>query len=228
MANTVIRLYAVAVLLGIAYILLIPMQPYPFSWLLKMSPMLIFAGLMWHLFPGAAGRWLALGYVAASAGDFFLDYGNRDGLFRQALASFLVNQVAFVIGFLLLSRKHSWRWLWSLPVLAYSVLLAVWMVPAAKGLQVPVAIYLSCLLCMALCAARVEARPGPLWLGAMLFVVADSLIGLNKFVYPFDNAVLVIVCIYFTGQSLIALGLLRLRVVAATAATIAEPQPSTD
>jgi alkenylglycerophosphocholine/alkenylglycerophosphoethanolamine hydrolase len=210
MSTTVVRLYLVAVMLGIAYILLIPMQPYPLSWLLKMAPMLIFAGIMWQTFPGAAGRWLALGYVAASAGDFFLDYGNRDGLFRQALISFLVNQVAFVVAFLLLSRGRSWRWLWSVPVIAYSLLLAVWMVPAAKGLEIPVGIYLACLLGMALCAVRVETKPGALWLGAMLFVVADSLIGLNKFVYPFDHAVLVIVTCYFTGQSLIAFGLLRL------------------
>jgi alkenylglycerophosphocholine/alkenylglycerophosphoethanolamine hydrolase len=204
------RLYGLAVVLGIAYILLIELQPYPLSWLLKMAPMLIFAGLMWRTLPGVTGRWLAVGYVTAAAGDFFLDYGNRDGLFRQALIAFLCNQLAFIVAFVLLARGRSWRWLWSLPVIAYSLLLAVWMVPAAKGLQIPVAVYLSCLLGMALCAARVEQSPGPLWMGAMLFVLADSLIGFNKFVQPFEHAVLVIVTCYFIGQALIAFGLLRL------------------
>ena len=37
----------------------------------------------------------------------------------------------------------------------------------------------------------------------MLFVVADSLIGVNKFVQPFPHAVLVIVCCYCSGQALI-------------------------
>ncbi|MCU1718444.1 lysoplasmalogenase [Pseudomonas sp. 5P_3.1_Bac2] len=212
------RLYGLALVLGIAYILLIELQPYPLSWLLKLAPMLIYAVLVWRVIPGAAGRWLAAGYVAAAAGDFFLDYGNRDGLFRQALISFLLNQLAFVVGFNLLGRGRSWRWLWSLPVLAYSVLLALWMVPAALGLQVPVAIYLGCLLLMAVSAARVEHSPGPLWAGAMLFVLADSLIGLNKFVYPFEHAVLVIVSLYFSGQSLIAYGLLRLDRTAARGA----------
>ena len=59
--------------------------------------------------------------------------------------------------------------------------------------------------------------------GAMLFVVADSLIGVNKFVQPFPHAVLVIVCCYFSGQALIAWGLLRLRAAAATAATSPAP-----
>ena len=65
--------------------------------------------------------------------------------------------------------------------------------------------------------------PGPLRLGALLFMLADSLIGLNKFVQPFPHAVLVIVCCYFSGQALIAWGLLRLRAAAATAATSPAP-----
>ena len=96
-----------------------------------------------------------------------------------------------------------------MPVLFYALAMAAWMLPAAGALQVPVAIYLSCLLVMALLAGRLEPRPGPLWLGAMLFVVADSLIGLNKFVQPFPYAVEVIVSCYFSGQALIAWGLLR-------------------
>jgi alkenylglycerophosphocholine/alkenylglycerophosphoethanolamine hydrolase len=221
MPIAVVRLYAVAVLLGVAYIALIPLQPYSLSWLLKMAPMLIFAWLAWRALLGAAGRWLAAGFLAAAAGDFFLDYGNRDGLFIQALLSFLLNQLAFIVGFLLLAVGRSWRWSWrwSVPVLLYCVLLALWMVPAAKGLHVAVGIYLASLLCMALCATRVEATPGPLWLGAMLFVLADSLIGLNKFVYPFEHAVLVIVSFYFSGQALIAWGLLRLRFASATVST---------
>ena len=202
-------LYALAVVLGIAYITLIEFKPYPLSWLLKMAPMLIYAFLAWRLFPGAVGRWLALGFIGAAGGDFFLDYGNRDGLFVQALLSFLVNQLAFIVGFYLLTRRGCWHWPRSIAVVLYSALLAVWMVPAAAGLQLPVAVYLASLLAMALCAARVEARPGAIWLGAMLFVLADSLIGLNKFVMPFAHSTLIIVCIYFTGQSLIAWGLLQ-------------------
>ena len=203
------RLYALAIALGLLYLLLLPLKPYPLGWLLKPLPMLIFAVLAWRAFPGAAGRWLALGYLGAAAGDFFLDFGERDGLFLQALLAFLLNQLAFSVAFVLLGRgRPLWRWR-GLPVLLYALAMAVWMLPAAGALQVPVAIYLGCLLAMALLAGRLEPRPGPLWLGAMLFVVADSLIGLNKFVQPFPHAVEVIVSCYFSGQALIAWGLLR-------------------
>ncbi len=211
--------YLLALLLGYLYIALIPFKPYPLGWLLKPLPMLLFAWLVWRDYPGAAGRWLGLGFVAAAAGDFFLDYGNRDGLFVQALLAFLLNQLAFVAGFLLLGRGRPWRWWWSLPVIAYAIGMTLWMLPGAGALQVPVALYFACLLAMALTAARVEERPGPLWLGAMLFAIADSLIGVNKFIQPFPHAVLVIVSCYFTGQALIAWGLLQLRGAAAIVAT---------
>lgn len=213
------RCYLFAIGLGLIYLALLPFKPYPLGWLLKPLPMLLFALLLWRAFPGAAGRWLALGYGAAAAGDFFLDFGDRDGLFIQALLAFLVNQIAFAIAFVLLGRGRPRSWPRALPVLIYGLAMAAWMLPDTGALQVPVAVYLSCLLAMALLATRLEARPGPLWLGAMLFVVADSLIGVNKFVQPFPQAVLVIVACYFSGQVLIACGLLRLRASAATAAS---------
>ncbi|MDD0842237.1 lysoplasmalogenase [Pseudomonas sp. Gutcm_11s] len=221
MSASQLRLYTLAIGLGVIYLLLLPLKPYPLGWLLKPLPMLIFAALAWRAFPGAAGRWLALGYVGAAAGDFFLDFGNRDGLFVQALLAFLVNQLAFVVAFALLGRGRPWLLWRSLPVVLYSLVMAAWMLPAAGALKIPVAIYLSCLLAMAILAGRLESRPGPLWLGAMLFVVADSLIGVNKFVQPFPYAVLVIVTCYFSGQALIAWGLLRLRNAAPTPATMA-------
>src|SRR5690606_39776603 len=174
------RLYFLAIGLGLIYLALLPLKPYPLGWLLKPLPMLLFALLMWRAFPGAAGRWLGLGFIGAAAGDFFLDFGDRDGLFLQALLSFLVNQIAFVVAFYLLARgRRAFHWR-SLPALLYAGLLAMLVVAAAGALQVPVAIYLGCLLLMVVMACRVEVRSGPLWLVALLFMVADSLIGLKK------------------------------------------------
>ena len=205
------RLFAVAVVLGLIYIALMSIQPYPLSWLLKPAPMLLFAVLAWRAYPGTTGICLGVGFIAAAAGDFFLDYGGRDGLFIQALGAFLVNQLAFVAGFALMAKGKPWlRWR-MLPVTLYSVLLALWLVPASGAYQVPVAIYLLCLYAMAFMACRVEDKAGLLWLGAMLFVIADSLIGVNKFAQPFAYAIPIIVTCYFTGQTLIAVGAMRLK-----------------
>ena len=205
------RCLAEAVVLGLIYLALLPLKPYPLSWLLKPIPMLLFAVLAWRAHPGKIGICLGAGFVAAAAGDFFLDYGARDGLFIQALIAFLINQLAFVAGFALLARGKHWvRWR-MLPVTLYSLLLALWLVPAAGAFQIPVAVYLLCLCGMALMACRVEDEAGLLWFGAMLFVIADSLIGVNKFAQPFAFAIPIIVTCYFTGQTLIAVGLLRVK-----------------
>lgn len=205
------RSFAVAVALGLIYLVLLPLKPYPLSWLLKPIPMLIFAVLCWRAWPGVIGILLGTAFVGAAGGDFFLDYGDRDGLFIQALCSFLVNQLALVGAFTLMAKGKPWlRWR-MLPVTLYSLLLALWLIPAAGAYQLPVAIYLFCLYAMAIMACRVEKKPGMLWLGAMLFVIADSLIGVNKFAMPFEYAVPVIVTVYFTGQVLIAAGVLRVK-----------------
>ena len=101
------RCFVLAIGLGLLYLALLPFKPYPLGWLLKPLPMLLFALLVWRAFPGAPGRWLALGYGAAAAGDFFLDFGDRDGLFIQALLAFVDNQIAFAIAFVSLGRGRS-------------------------------------------------------------------------------------------------------------------------
>jgi alkenylglycerophosphocholine/alkenylglycerophosphoethanolamine hydrolase len=201
--------FSTALALGVLYIALIPQQPYPLSWLLKPLPVLIYAWLCWRAFPGAEGKVLGLGYIAAAIGDFFLDYGNRDGMFRQALLAFLVNQIAFATGFAWLSRGKRMYWLRTLPVIAYCMFLAFWLLPKSGDLLLPVSIYLVALLSMGVLACRVETKIGLLWLGAMLFVLADSLIGINKFAMPFNHSVLIIVTLYLSGQSLIAWALMR-------------------
>jgi len=208
MPNAQRYLLGLAAVLGYLYIVLLLFKPYPLSWLLKPLPMLLFAWLVWHRPGGAPGRWLALGFVGAAAGDFFLDYGDRDGLFMQALLAFLVTQVAFFVAFVQLGRGRPLRWRWGLPLMLYAVVVLVGVLPGAAGMRLPVAVYFSCLLAMTLAAARVEERPGPLYGGAVLFLIADSLIGVNRFIAPFPFATSLIVSLYFSGQLLIAAGLL--------------------
>ena len=154
------RSFAVAVALGLVYLALLPLKPYPLSWLLKPIPMLIFALLAWRAWPGITGILLGVAFIGAAGGDFFLDYGEHDGLFIQALSSFLVNQLALVAAFALMAKGKPWlRWR-MLPVTLYSLLLAVWLVPASGTYQIPVAFYLLRLYAMAFMACRVEDKTG--------------------------------------------------------------------
>ena len=194
--------------LGGLYLALMPLQPWPLSWLLKPAPMLLYAGLLWRACPGATGRWLALGFSAAALGDGFLDYGEREGLFIEALRAFFVTQIAYALAFRRLAQGSPWRARSAVPLLV-ALVAGVWLVPASGALWLPVLLYLLALLGMALAAGAVEARPGPVWLGAVLFMLADALIAVNRFAWPFDGAIALIVALYFSGQSLIVWGLLR-------------------
>ena len=149
-----------AVALGLVYLALLPLKPYPLSWLLKPIPMLIFALLAWRAWPGITGILLGVAFIGAAGGDFFLDYGEHDGLFIQALSAFLVNQLALGAAFALMAKGKPWlRWR-MLPVTLYSLLLAVWLVPASGTYQIPVAFYLLRLYAMAFMACRVEDKTG--------------------------------------------------------------------
>src|SRR5690606_2060720 len=154
------RSFAVAVVLGLIYLALLPLKPYPLSWLLKPIPTLIFAALAWRAWRGVTGILLGLAFLCAAGGDFFLDYVDRDGLFIQALCSFLIIQLALVGAFSLLARRKRWLHRRMLPFSPYSLLLAPWRVPVAVTYQFPVAIYLLCIYALAIMACRVEAKPG--------------------------------------------------------------------
>ena len=88
------------------------------------------------------------------------------------------------------------------------------MLPGLGSFLLPVFIYVSALVAMAVLAAGVEQRPGRLYFGAGLFLVADSLIGVDRFIAPFFYSEIVIVGLYTVAQFLIFTGMLDLRFTA--------------
>lgn len=156
---------------------------------------------------------LALG----AAGDFFL---SRDGetAFLAGLASFLAAHIAYVPLFLSAGggmEMLAWQpWRLGLAVLAVigAALLLYRLIPAVESrMRAPVVLYTAAILAMLLAAATV---PSPVILiGAILFVVSDSLLAVGRFLMPPDSprqrptgaAVWVF---YYLAQAAIALGFL--------------------
>jgi len=156
---------------------------------------------------------LALG----AAGDFFL---SRDGeaAFLAGLASFLAAHIAYVPLFLSAGggmEMLAWQpWRLGLAVVAVigAALLLYRLIPAVESrMRAPVVLYTAAILAMLLAAATV---PSPVILvGAILFVVSDSLLAVGRFLMPPDSprqrptgaAVWVF---YYLAQAAIALGFL--------------------
>ncbi|WP_341703477.1 lysoplasmalogenase [Ferrovibrio sp.] len=156
----------------------------------------------------ADARRLGLALLLSAAGDVFLAV-DPAGLFVAGLGSFLLAHLIYLWQFL----RHRPRPL-ALPgprllamaaiVVAVAGMLAV-LLPGLGALAGPVVAYIGAITAMALAAALLPGR-GLVLSGAVLFMLSDSLIALNKFVAPVPAAGAAIWISYVAAQLLIVLG----------------------
>jgi uncharacterized membrane protein YhhN len=194
-----------AAVAGAAYIASLVAHPYPLSWALKAVPALVLCGLALVRLAGARRAILATSFLAAAAGDAFLDI-DRTANLAPGLGCFLVMQFGFAIDFARQARGSPLR----VPAIAGLVAAGVALIalawPRLGALRLPVMVYVAALIAMTATALRVRQRP---WLarGALAFVVSDALIGVSQFVTPFPASTAVVVAIYYAAMLMIGCGL---------------------
>ncbi len=172
-------------------------------------------------------RWLLIGTVFALLGDVFLMIREVD-MFGPGLGSFLLMQVCYIGAFRQEIRAAKQRLserriaLTLLPIVAYAGVFLLYLdapfhrTPGTNGLWGPVIFYVVCLCSMAVMAA-LRPNMGPtsqfqrVLLGAVLFVLSDSAIAVNKFALPFFGASVVIMATYAAAQYLIVTGVVMAR-----------------
>ncbi|GLO37505.1 lysoplasmalogenase [Pseudomonas putida] len=143
-------------------------------------------------------KWITIGLGFSVLGDILLAI--PADLFVIGLAAFLCAHLAYLRAYCGQTLRPA------LPALAFSAItgITLFSILASHGLGpllVPVALYalaISAMLWRALACGGVVA------LGAGLFVLSDSLIGIDRFVSPFDNAPYLIILTYWLGQWAIA------------------------
>jgi uncharacterized membrane protein YhhN len=153
---------------------------------------------------------IVVGLACSLAGDIFLML--PQDRFIPGLVSFLLAHLAYVAAFTLAADRP-----WSgasvlplIPLLAYGFAVFAILRPHLGKLMVPVLAYMVVILLMAWRAieyARQYPAPGPLTaaFGALLFLISDSILALNRFARPFRSAQALILGSYFAAQWLIAL-----------------------
>jgi len=196
--------------LGLCYWLSLWTAGFPGDWALKAAPMVLAAGVLFVMLPARLGVPMMIGFVAAAAGDIFLALDRHEYL-MQGLVCFLVTQFAYSSAFVAHQAPIGERLEYRLPVTVYGAVLLAMMLPGLGPFLLPVFVYVSVLVVMAVLAAGIEQRPGRVYFGAVLFLVADSLIGVDRFITPFAYSEIVIVGIYTAAQFLIFTGMLGLR-----------------
>ncbi len=159
---------------------------------------------------------MQLALVFSFLGDVFLMLSGEKW-FILGLGSFLLAQLGYAILFSRDSRswllKHPW---WCVPFLLYAMILLYIIWPGLGALKLPVFVYATAIVLMAIMAlARNKAVSKQSFLlvlvGAILFVISDSIIAINKFSYPFEASRLLIMSTYISGQFLIVWGYLTVR-----------------
>lgn len=193
-----------AMLVGLAYVASLAWHPYPLSYALKAVPALTLCVLSATRLRGRTRALMVVAFIAAAAGDVFLDL-DRTRYLPHGLGCFLVTQLAFTIAFLPWARFAPSRVPLVLALVAGEATLLAFAWPNLGPMRIAVIVYLSALLAMTVTALMVrESR----WLGigALLFLVSDSLIGINRFIAPFPASTAIIVTIYVASIVLIARG----------------------
>ena len=153
---------------------------------------------------GTYRRWIGIGLAFSLAGDILLDWPGD--LFVFGLGAFLLGHLAYLRAYVSDSRQPA------LPALLLALIAggAMFAILASSGLGellIPVACYataISLMLWRALARlGHPQLQPRSTWLaagGAALFVLSDSLIGIDRFVASFDAAPYAIILTYWLGQ----------------------------
>jgi uncharacterized membrane protein YhhN len=148
-------------------------------------------------------------------GDIFLMF---DGYFIAGLGSFLIAHIFYIYAFRREAARYFSKKELFLPcilVLVYGYFLLMHILPnVALPLKTPITVYSLTILMMLLTVLHRFGRvpSTSFWwvsMGAVLFVLSDSMIALNKFVAPFPMAGVLIMATYGVGQYLIIEGFLK-------------------
>lgn len=159
---------------------------------------------------------LLAGLFFSWLGDVFLLFEYKYALFFIfGLICFLVTHICYIIYFLKI-RSQNPSLLKKQPVLialvlAYGITLVWQLFPHLGELKLPVMVYAAVICCMLLCCLhvflKVNKKAACLYLsGALLFVLSDSLLAINKFYQPFAYAGVFIMLTYCGAQFFIVSG----------------------
>ncbi len=150
---------------------------------------------------------IGAGLIASFIGDLFMM--PRRKRFTAGLAAFLFAQVLYALAFLS-GIQARFAPVPALAILVYGAALFAILYPRLKSMRVPVLVYVLAISAMVLAAVeRYMALGSPAALaacaGAVLFLLSDSVLAVDRFVKPFQAAQGVILSAYFAAQALIAL-----------------------
>lgn len=205
------RILAISALCAIAYLATVSRQPFPGSVIIKAAAIVYLGVLAFRLLTGT-DRWLlTIALLLSATGDVLLDLEAR--FFVYGLGAFALAHVAYIALFVRHWRggvgRGGDRYALVAATLLYSGVLTWRVWPGLAALKVPVIIYIVIITVMVITAVLAPFTSQLIGFGAVLFLISDSLLGLNKFRQPIPAAGYLIWATYYLAQCGIAMGLFR-------------------
>ncbi|MFX1313012.1 MAG: lysoplasmalogenase [Promethearchaeota archaeon] len=162
--------------------------------------------------------WLiVIALLGGCAGDIFLMLEDQDKWFLFGMGAFLINQIFYIISFLLSITDYTGFNLLGLFLLGPTILILIFMVPRfinqTEDMKIPVLVYMIAIVLMHVVAilrlTEFQGLPFVLiYIGSISFIFSDATIALNKWGREISYARLIIMTTYLMAQFYIILGAL--------------------
>jgi len=189
------------------------------EWRYVSKPLLVLSLLGYFLnetdgMTGGLRTWMILALLLSWAGDVLLLFEARNDLFfLLGLGSFLLAHTCYIIFFHLIRLKEGIPGkLWPLLIVAvYYTALIYLLSPHLGDMKLPVRIYaivISFMFMLAMHMIYLPAKKTGQWmlLGALLFVLSDSILAIDRFYYSFSPAGWLVMLTYGAAQFALVVG----------------------
>jgi uncharacterized membrane protein YhhN len=205
-------LLAISVACGFVYLITTSLQPYTGSVVIKALSMLALAVLVFRVLQTLDGLLLGVSLTFSSLGDVMLGL-RREDFFIFGLLAFLVAHSLYIWlfarNFPRPLRINLEQKILIACLVIFSMAMTLWLWDGLGALKIPAMIYLCAITSMSVTAILMGLPKRAVVIGAILFLISDSLIAATKFKTPIPLSSYAIWLTYYLGQCLIALGFLR-------------------
>ena len=185
------------------------------TWLVYLTKPLLMPILMWYFYQNMTSfskkekNLMLMALFFSLLGDVFLMIRGAN-LFVFGLGSFLIAHIAYIFLFSIDAKAHLLK---RLPFMAFSLIMLYFLKPVLpQAMVLPVFTYTIVITIMGIRAAERQtdfASYKWVLIGAVLFMISDSLIALNKFLMPLPLSTFWVMTTYGLAQYLIVAGYLK-------------------
>lgn len=186
------------------------------EWLNYVSKPLLMISLLFFYFQKVrknmetSDKIMLVSLIFSCLGDTFLMFqGKNQQFFLLGLGSFLVAQISYTFIF---HKGSKAQYLKRIPFLIYTIVLVETLIhEIPKDFKIPIYVYSLAITLMGIKAMERQTNQKSyrfVLIGAILFIISDSLIAINKFAFPIPLSGLWVMATYIAAQYLIVEGVL--------------------